>query len=107
MPALILFSLFFTLSASHAESAGKASAGKAIYLKHCASCHGKTGEGLGTLSTLPNFKDVKHMASRTDQQLFDNITHGGRGTGMPAWGKILSEQNRWDVLAYIRTFSSQ
>jgi mono/diheme cytochrome c family protein len=81
---------------------GDPKAGKTIYEKRCVPCHGNTGKGIGTL---PNLSDGRYMATRTDAQLFDKITHGGRGSGMPAWEKILSEPERWDVLAYIRTLS--
>lgn len=86
-----------------AESRGEAKLGKMIYFKRCAACHGQKGDGLGFRSNLPNFTDAKAMAGKTDQELFDKISNGGKGTGMPAWKKILSEQDRWHVLAYIRT----
>lgn len=85
---------------------GRPAAGKAIYDHSCALCHGRKGEGLGNQSALPNFGDRQAMARRTDQELFDKITNGGQGTGMPAWSKLLSEQERWDVLAYIRTLAA-
>ncbi|HEY5595114.1 MAG TPA: cytochrome c [Nitrospiria bacterium] len=88
-----------------AETRGDAKVGKGIYMKNCASCHGQKGEGLGLLSTLPNFADAKSMMGKTDKELFDKITTGGKGTGLPAWGKLLTEQERWHVLAYIRALS--
>ncbi len=77
-------------------------AGKTIYEKHCVSCHGKTGKGIGTL---PNLSDARYMAGRTDAQLLEKTAKGGQGTGMPAWEKILSEAQRGDVLAYIRALA--
>ncbi|MBI3621344.1 MAG: cytochrome c [Nitrospirae bacterium] len=81
---------------------GNAKAGKAIYEKHCIACHGKTGKGIGTL---PNLSDPRTLAGRPDAQLFEKITNGGQGSGMPAWGGVLSEPQRWDVLAYIKTLA--
>lgn len=75
-------------------------------MKNCASCHGKKGEGLGAMASLPNFSDGDYMRGKTDQDLFNKITAGGKGTGMPAWDNILSVQDRWNVLAYIRTLAS-
>jgi mono/diheme cytochrome c family protein len=80
--------------------------GKGIYLKNCAHCHGRRGEGLGPRSALPNFSDLKYMAQKKDQELFDKVTRGGSGTGMPSFGKMLSERDRWNVVAYLRTLSS-
>jgi mono/diheme cytochrome c family protein len=101
--ALIVLLLIETVGA---ESRGDAKLGKVIYVKRCASCHGQKGDGLGFRSNLPNFTDAKTMSGKTDQELFDKISNGGKGTGMPAWKKVLSEQDRWHVLAYIRTLYS-
>jgi mono/diheme cytochrome c family protein len=46
------------------------------------------------------------MTANTDRELFDTVTNGRPGTGMPAWGKILNENDRWSVIAYIRTLST-
>jgi mono/diheme cytochrome c family protein len=89
-----------------AQNRADAVAGKQIYERNCASCHGKRGEGLGGTSALPNFADRQAMARKSDQELLRKITDGGPGTGMPAFGKILSEQARLDVLAYIRSLAA-
>lgn len=84
---------------------GKAAQGKAVYDKYCSSCHGRQGEGLGPVSGLPRFSDHAALGNKSDQELFDKVTMGGKGSGMPAWKGILSDQERWDVVAYIRTFA--
>ena len=81
---------------------GNPGAGKPLYDKYCASCHGKGGKGIGTL---PDLSDARYISGRTDAQLIEKITNGGKGSGMPAWGTILSEPQRHDVLAYIRTLA--
>ena len=100
--------LLFPLIVSHglAETPGDAKAGKAIYDRNCLSCHGKKGEGRGFLSTLPSLSDAKYMAGKTDTELFNKTANGGRGTGMPAYKNVLSVQDQWNVLAYIRTLST-
>jgi len=75
---------------------GKAAQGKAVYDKYCSSCHGRQGEGLGPISGLPRFSDHAALRNKSDQELFDKVT---------AWKGILSDQERWDVVAYIRTFA--
>lgn len=107
-PYLLLISvLFFLLPAagpepSHAQPGGNATAGKMTYAKWCSSCHGKNGEGVGNM---PSFRDRKYMEMRTDLDLFQKITKGGQGTGMPPFATLLAEQDRWNVIAYIRTLS--
>lgn len=86
-----------------ALAAGDAVRGKVIYEKNCQGCHGKTGVGVG--GATPNLTDPKRMAPLSDQHLFDVITKGRPGTGMPAWGPMLTEQDRWSVVSYLRTFA--
>lgn len=110
--AMIALAAFLTLAMSlthrsnAAEGKGNPEAGKIVFEKNCIGCHGKNGEGLGAMSKLPNFTDAKMMMGRSDQELFDKITKGGKGTGMPAWGSLISEQDRWNLVAYIRTLAS-
>jgi cytochrome c oxidase cbb3-type subunit 3 len=98
----LVIGLGWALASPAAAADGNAKTGKAVYEKHCVACHGKTGKGIGTL---PNLSDARTLAGRADAQLFEKITDGGRGSGMPAWGGVLSEQQRWDVLAYIKTLA--
>jgi len=86
------------------HAAGDPHRGKAVYEKNCLGCHGKTGAGLG--GATPNLADAATMTANTDRELFDTVTNGRPGTGMPAWGKILNESDRWSVIAYIRTLSA-
>jgi mono/diheme cytochrome c family protein len=108
----LALSFFFTLTiltqhrSDAAESKGNTETGKAVFEKNCIGCHGKTGEGLGPMSRLPNFKEPATMTSRSDKDLFDKITNGGKGTGMPAWGSLLNEKDRWNLVAYIRSLAS-
>ncbi len=83
--------------------------GQKVYEANCVPCHGPTGRGDGPLAAglTPPPADFKvHMgAGHSDAQLFDWLTNGIQDTAMPAWGSRLSEQERWDVLNYIRTFA--
>ena len=79
--------------------------GAALFAANCASCHGDTGAGDGPLAdTLPappaNF--TVHVPFHPDGVLFAWITDGIRGTGMPAWRNQLSEQQRWDLVNFLR-----
>ena len=88
-----------------ALAAGDVVRGKIIYEKNCQGCHGKTGAGLG--GATPNLTDPKRMAALTDQHLFDVVTTGRPGTGMPAWGSTLTEVDRWNVVSYLRTLAQK
>ncbi len=79
--------------------------GAVLFAANCASCHGETGAGDGPLAdSLPappaNF--TVHVPFHPDGVLFAWITDGIRGTGMPAWSPQLSDQERWDLVNFLR-----
>ncbi len=79
--------------------------GAALFAANCASCHGETGAGDGPLAdSLPappaNF--TVHVPFHPDGVLYAWITDGIRGTGMPAWSPQLSDQERWDLVNFLR-----
>ena len=92
--------------------------GKVVYVKWCAGCHGDTGAGDGPAAAtmLPrprNFTGavykVRTTASGqlpTDADLMRAIDDGLPGSAMPAWKGRLSDAERRDVMAYLKTFSS-
>ncbi len=83
--------------------------GRAVYERDCLLCHGARGRGDGPMavSLNPRPADFRvHMAAgHTDAQLFDWITNGVQGSGMPPFSAGLSLDERWDVINYIRTFA--
>lgn len=79
--------------------------GKSLFMKHCASCHGKTGMGDGprssTLKTSAgNFKAAAFQG-QPDGSLFYKISEG-KGE-MPSYKKKLSENDIWDVVNFTRS----
>ncbi|WP_026370740.1 CopD family protein [Kallotenue papyrolyticum] len=86
-------------------------AGKAIYERSCASCHGLSGRGDGpaaaTLPGLPADFTIPHFATHTDAQVFEWIKNGKPGTAMPAFGDQLSEEEIWQVITYLRELYRQ
>jgi len=89
--------------------------GKALYegKAFCKTCHGPDGKGLGgdiapgTLKgPLPrNFTDKKWQAARTDGELFWVLKNGSKGTAMaPFIPLVLTEEEAWQVLRYVRSF---
>lgn len=85
-------------------------AGKESYREHCQSCHGENGDGKGDkapeLSVTPgDFTDGREMRHYADGELYWQITYGRRP--MPAFASKLSEEERWQLVDYIRTFASR
>jgi len=83
-------------------------AGKAIYDDRCAECHGSAGDGNGSKSMRyrvkpANFTDAAVMETRTDGELYWKITTGRKP--MPSFETKLSDEERWMVVDYIRTFA--
>ena len=81
--------------------------GKDLWAKHCKACHGAKGLGDGpkaaSLKTLPGDFSAKDFQAYTDGELFFRSS-AGRGE-MPAYDKKLPEvKDRWDLVAYMRTF---
>jgi mono/diheme cytochrome c family protein len=96
---------------------GDPEAGRVVYEKWCAGCHGDTGAGDGVGSTymFPRPRDfttgvyqVRTTASGelpTDDDLRHVVDNGMPGTTMPAWRSKLTAQQRDNVITYIKTFS--
>lgn len=98
----------FTMSAFAAK--GDAAKGKKVFDANCAMCHGNAGKGDGAagaaLTPKPrNFTDKALMSKKTDNDLFKVVTKGSPNTGMAPYEKVLSEGDRWNAVAYIRTLA--
>ena len=85
-------------------------AGGALYQVNCASCHGNAGAGDGPaaagMSPRPaNLRWTVQRPIATDGYLMWAMSDGGAalGTGMPAFAGVLSEQERWQIVLYLRT----
>ena len=81
--------------------------GAAIYAANCATCHGETGLGDGPVSASldPKPAPISHTTQMlADDLLFYRISEGGIPfqTAMPAWKGVFTEQQIWDVVAYVR-----
>jgi len=116
--------LVFLAAAAQSQQArvgnltGNAKRGKALYQRYCIFCHGPYGDGTGESApyldpkprdfTKATFK-CRSTPSGTlplDQDLYDTISRGVHASGMPSW-RPLVKQDRVDLIAYIKTFSTR
>jgi mono/diheme cytochrome c family protein len=86
--------------------ASSISDGKALWAKHCQSCHGKTGKGDGTkaaqLKTEPGNFSIAATQSQTDGSLYYKISSGR--DDMPAFKKKIPENDDiWSLVNFMRT----
>ena len=114
---ILLVAVFPMIAFAQGKQAPAASeAGKVLYDDKCAHCHGIEGAGDGSAAEnlLPRPRDFTRGIYKirstesgqlpTDQDLFDIISNGMPGSSMPAWGEILSENERRQLVAHIKTF---
>lgn len=96
--------------------------GQALYAEQCAACHGANLEGQPEWRTpdengvlpAPPHDQTGHTWHHDNQLLFEYSKLGGaaaleaRGvtgfaSGMPGFGETLTDEEIWDILAYIRS----
>ncbi len=94
-------------------SAEIVAAGETLYegKGQCPVCHGKGGKGDGPASHMQatnpprDFTDCAFQKAREDGEFFWVIKYGSPGTAMQALiPNMLSEEEGWKVVAYLRTF---
>jgi len=101
--------------------------GQQLYDQNCAACHGENGAGDGVfaddlarageasrqtmtgamdmaMQTPVDFSNPTRMLGASPALLQGKILRGGMGTGMPMWGSIFTEEQIWNVIAYLYSF---
>jgi mono/diheme cytochrome c family protein len=111
----------FSLPKAHAQSAtaiadmslpmplglkGDPDKGRIFFMGNCFTCHGVKGDGNGPRAYFitPPPRDFLLETSRQRLNrpvLFEAITNGRLGTNMPAWGKVLNNQEIADVAEFV------
>jgi mono/diheme cytochrome c family protein len=101
-----------TLAPVPADFAGKsnpgadAAAGAEVFKMNCVSCHGEQGHGDGpagaALDPAPkNLAELQKTAG--DDYLYWRINTGKEGTSMVPWKGVLTDDQIWQAVAFIRT----
>ncbi len=119
----LLFILFAgTAHAEHEFESRDLVAGQVLYAEQCASCHGLNLEGQanwqirnddGTMPAPPH-DETGHTWHHDSQLLFDYTRLGGAGalaergitgsaSAMPSFGDTLTDDEIWNILAYIQS----
>jgi mono/diheme cytochrome c family protein len=97
---------------------GHSEAGAQLFYRYCWGCHGARGDGNGEnapyVTPQPrNFVAAVFKCRSTptgtlplDSDLYDSVKRGFNFTNMPGWA-ALTDQNRADLVAFIKTFSAR
>ncbi len=108
-------------------TAEELASGRKRFAQNCAACHGENGTGKGIFAdqlaaagqasmktmagaknmrrqTPANFADAKRMLGASPALLQGKILRGGMGTGMPSWGPIFTQDQSWDLVAFLYSF---
>jgi mono/diheme cytochrome c family protein len=128
----VLLAAPLLVSAQQAEThigkvTGHADTGRQLYFRYCWGCHGFHGNGTGE-NWLPagSFPDTPNLNIQprnfvaatfkcrstptgtlpTDQDLYNSLVRGLTNSNMPSW-ITLTDQNRADLVAFIKTFSDR
>src|SRR5277367_2470941 len=97
---------------------GHLNAGKQLYFRYCWGCHGYRGDGNGENAPYLNILPRNFVAATfkcrstptgtlpTDADLYNSLVRGLTMSNMPSW-ITLTNQNRADLVAFIKTFSDR
>ena len=88
--------------------------GQKLYEADCASCHGLTARGDGPVAASLSPKPgnlAEKQGELSDAYLYWRIAEGGLiepfRSGMPAWKGLLTEDQIWEVITYIRSIGTK
>ncbi len=120
------FSVATGAIAGHELDGRDLAVGQALYAEHCASCHGANLEGQPNWQTpdengvlpAPPHDETGHTWHHDNLLLFEYTQLGGEkalaardisdfASGMPGFEEVISDDEIWDILAYIRSTWSE
>lgn len=89
------------------NASASANAGRGIFTQNCAACHGLDGYGNGPNSIALEKKPANFSRGfykqYSDEMWFFRVSEGVPGTRMPRFGEVLTEAQRWYLVAYLKT----
>ena len=85
--------------------------GKFVYLTFCAQCHGHNYDGKGTVGQsfhpLPTDLRSLEVQSKLDGDLFKSVSYGIPGGRQPALNTTITIDDRWHVIAFIKSLGNR
>ena len=76
--------------------------GRELFETNCATCHG--ADGREPLTGVPLLNSARVLAIADEDYYLDIITHGRKGSEMPAWGKVLTDTQLGSLVQYVRSW---
>ena len=83
----------------YVNSQESVAAGAVHFAAVCAACHGEAGQGL----IGPNLTDNYWIRGNTNTDIYTIISKGSLEKGMPPWEGAFSEQQRAEMVAFVRS----
>lgn len=85
---------------------GEFERGRSLYYMNCVACHGAAGDGDGPRAYFifpkpRNFLDLATQQILNRPRLFSGISEGVIGKEMPAWNKVLENQDIADIAEFV------
>ncbi len=115
---ILVVTLWTGFVAPAAAKSGDPDAGAEIYTQFCIHCHGEEGDAVTETADRLNppprdFTTAQYKIKATDFEddfpndldLFRMIRDGMPGSAMPGWSDVLSDQQIFDLVAYIKIFA--
>jgi mono/diheme cytochrome c family protein len=94
-----------------AKDAASIKNGSTLYKAYCSPCHGDKGKGDGAASASLNPKPADHTSemvqAESDGTLYYKISEGHAHTAMPPFKAVLSADQRWALINFMRTLSKK
>ena len=85
--------------------------GKAVYLIYCAQCHGYNYDGNGTVGQsfhpLPTDLRSSEVQTKAVGELFKTVSYGEPGKRQPALQTTVTIDDRWHVIAFIKSLGNR
>lgn len=116
--ALAIAAAVMVSGSAAGASHGSVEEGKKLYLANCQQCHGPQGKGDGSASAYlmrrpRNFTEGLYKLKTSspdwliprDEDIFGAITGGMSSSGMPPFENILTDDERWSLVAYLKSLS--
>jgi mono/diheme cytochrome c family protein len=93
-------------------SAEAVAAGAKLFGTACATCHGSGADGNGKsaagMDPKPaNFREGPVLREHSDAWLFWRVSEGKKKSAMPSWRGSLSEDERWQLVTYLRSLEGK